>query len=206
MPRICLSAALLTASSTARINWSLESSVLRSLETLDADHINQALFLQQDYENYDYDVSHTHVYPAWVSDSTCSTLCVDIHNDEEFCVATTVCQHAKWHNSFQKFKKGHDQLNTFEVHQSETHCGVWGGKNLCDGILCGDHTECQSTCCGSFVSFTHDRCLPVLGDYCPGKDLSRVEFSHRDRHFDHANLLMAEDSSESSENEIDEEA
>lgn len=110
MPRICLTSALLAASGAAKISWNLESAVLKSLESIDADKINHALFLQEEYEDYDHEYFHTHVYPAWVSETTCSTLCVDIHNDEEFCVATTVCQHAKWHNSFEKFKINHNEL------------------------------------------------------------------------------------------------
>lgn len=85
--------------------------------------------------------------------------------------------------------------------ESGSHCAVWGGQNLCDGILCGEHEDCLSECCGSFVSFTHDRCLPVLGDYCPGKDASRVEYSHRDHHFERNDLMHA--SSESSEDSIE---
>lgn len=190
MPRTELSAAMLVAHAAAKINWNLESSILKSLENLDAKHINHALFLQEEYDDYDQEFFHTHVYPAWVSETTCSTLCVDIHNDEEYCVATTVCQHAKWHNTFEKFKIGHDQLEDFSLYESETGCGLWGGDNLCDGSLCGAHDECMSGCCGSFVSFTHDRCLPVLGDYCPGMDTSRVEFSHKDPYWNKQNDLL----------------
>ena len=50
----------------------------------------------------------------------------------------------------------------------------------------------MSGCCGSFVSFTHDRCLPVLGDYCPGMDTSRVEFSHKDHYWNKQNDLPLE--------------
>ena len=83
---------------------------------------------------------------------------------------------------------------------------MWGGNNLCDGILCGEHEECQSGCCGSFVSFTHDRCLPILGDYCPGMDDSRIEYSHKDHHSHRHNDIMSNvSSSESSEeNALDE--
>ena len=45
MPRTELSAAMLVAHTAAKINWNLESSILKSLENLDAKHINHALFL-----------------------------------------------------------------------------------------------------------------------------------------------------------------
>ena len=48
----------------------------------------------------------------------------------------------------------------------------------------------MSGCCGSFVSFTHDRCLPMLGDYCPGMDASRVEYSHKDHYWNKQNDLV----------------
>ena len=54
----------------------------------------------------------------------------------------------------------------------------------------------MSGCCGSFVSFTHDRCLPVLGDYCPGMDTSRVEFSHKDPYWNKQNDLGLESEEE----------
>jgi len=54
-----------------------------------------------------------------------------------------------------------------------SHCEVWGDFNRCDGTLCDEDHECQSSCCGSFVSFTHNRCLPILGDYCAGRDTTR---------------------------------
>lgn len=56
---------------------------------------------------------------------------------------------------------------------SMSHCEVWGDMNRCDGTLCEEDHECQSGCCGAFVSFTHHRCLPILGDYCAGRDTTR---------------------------------
>lgn len=56
---------------------------------------------------------------------------------------------------------------------SLSSCEVWGDLNRCDGTLCEDDHECQSGCCGAFVSFTHHRCLPILGDYCAGRDTTR---------------------------------
>lgn len=53
MPRTELSAAMLVAHAAAKINWNLESSILKSLENLDAKHINHALFLQEEYDDYD---------------------------------------------------------------------------------------------------------------------------------------------------------
>jgi len=37
-----------------------------------------------------------HIYPSWVSEGTCSTKCVDIRSEEEFCVATAICEQAAW--------------------------------------------------------------------------------------------------------------
>lgn len=63
---------------------------------------------------------------------------------------------------------------------SQSHCAIWGDLDRCDGALCGTDHECQSGCCGSFVSFTHDRCLPVVGDYCAGRDNTRNSHHHYD--------------------------
>ena len=54
-----------------------------------------------------------------------------------------------------------------------SNCEVWGDSSRCDGALCDEDNECTSGCCGSFVSFTHYRCLPILADYCPGRDTTR---------------------------------
>ena len=54
-----------------------------------------------------------------------------------------------------------------------------GDRNRCDGTLCGEDYECQSGCCGGFVSFTARRCLPIIGDYCAGRDTTR---HHAGRH------------------------
>ena len=117
----------------------------------------------------------SHIYPTWVSEGTCSTKCVDIRGEEEFCVATSVCEHSTWRKAFDKlkFNEGEQSLGGFEPPMSLSSCEVWGDTNRCDGTLCDDDHECQSGCCGAFVSFTHHRCLPILGDYCPGRDTTR---------------------------------
>jgi len=137
-------------------------------------------------DDNDADVA-AHIYPTWVSEGTCSTKCVDIRGEEEFCVATSACEHSTWRKAFDRHSKKVTELNGFEVPMSTSHCEVWGDQNRCDGTLCDADQECQSGCCGNFVSFTHDRCLPTLGDYCAGRDTTR---KHLHRHH--------------SENEIDE--
>ena len=115
----------------------------------------------------------SHIYPTWVSEGTCSTKCVDIRGEEEFCVATSVCEHSTWRKAFDRHKAGTNELATYETTTSISSCEVWGDLNRCDGTLCDVDHECQSGCCGAFVSFTHHRCLPILGDYCPGRDTTR---------------------------------
>ena len=99
----------------------------------------------------------SHIYPTWVSEGTCSTKCVDIRGEEEFCVATSTCEHSTWRKAFDrhKSKSSEEALNSFELPMSMSHCEVWGELNRCDGTLCDEDHECQSGCCGAFVSFTH---------------------------------------------------
>jgi len=107
----------------AKLNWNLETSFLHSLHQLENEasptqnglprnnstdakkskgNKSNQLFdevLEEEHEFVlDPSVVHqtAHVYPAWVSDTTCSTFCVDLHNEEEFCVATSICQRASW--------------------------------------------------------------------------------------------------------------
>ena len=101
-----------------------------------------------------------HIYPAWVSEDTCTTQCVDSRNDEEFCVATSHCEYSSWRKAFDNHTHTEEGLNGFLLPTSESHCEVWGDLNRCDGTLCDADMDCQSGCCGSFVSFTHNRCLP----------------------------------------------
>jgi len=79
------------------------------------------------------------LYPTWVSEGTCSTKCVDMRNDEEFCVATSACEHVQWRRSFDKH---HSLIDGFQVSSSLSHCDVWGGSNRCDGGLCDVDHEC----------------------------------------------------------------
>ena len=120
-------------------------------------------------------VQAVHIYPTWVSEGTCSTKCVDIRGEEEFCVATSVCEHSTWRKAFDRHKSTSTDLNSFEPPMSLSSCEVWGDLNRCDGTLCDIDHECQSGCCGAFVSFTHQRCLPILGDYCSGRDTTRKQ-------------------------------
>ena len=121
-----------------------------------------------------------------MSEDTCSTKCVDIigEEDEEFCVATSTCEHASYHRAFDKHKKKTHALKSFELHHSKSYCAIWGDVDRCDGSLCEADMECQSGCCGSFVSFTHDRCLPIVGDFCAGRDTTR-----KGSHSDYENTL-----------------
>lgn len=58
---------------------------------------------------------------------------------------------------------------------STSTCSIWSKTDRCDGTLCDADHECLSGCCGGFVSFTHKRCLPQLGDYCAGRDQTRLD-------------------------------
>ena len=147
----------------------------------------------------------SHVYPAWVSDTTCSTFCVDLHNEEEFCVATSICQRASWQTSYERYvstldepttplveehhlegfleaveeqevsDKGFTYRELYDPWTSASTCSIWNKVDRCDGTLCDEDHECLSGCCGGFVSFTHKRCLPQLGDYCAGRDQTRLD-------------------------------
>ena len=114
-----------------------------------------------------------HIYPTWVSEGTCSTKCVDLRDDEEFCVATSTCEHSTWRRAFDKHLSQEESLKQYDLNMSMSHCEVFGDLNRCDGALCDVDYECQSGCCGNFISFTHKRCLPILGDYCAGRDTTR---------------------------------
>ena len=177
--RQSLSLAIISTVAAAKVNWNLETSFLMSLSQQD-NYADEFIF-DDDFRN------NRHLYPTWVSEMTCSTQCVDIHQNEEFCVASSVCQHAKWHHSFLKHKTlNPEHLSEFDHMVSSTHCDVWGESNRCDGTLCSSDFECQSGCCGAFVSFTHERCLPMLGDYCAGRDKTRegyVNPLHPDEHY-----------------------
>ena len=122
-----------------------------------------------------------HIYPTWVSEETCSTECVDIRGDEEFCVATSTCQHSTWRKAFDRHTANQADLMGFDLPTSESHCEVWGDLDRCDGTLCDVDHECQSGCCGSFVSFTHNRCLPLIGNYCAGRDTTRKSHHRSER-------------------------
>jgi len=54
-----------------------------------------------------------HIYPSWVSEGTCSTKCVDIRGEEEFCVATSTCEHATWRKQFDKLIAKEESLKGF---------------------------------------------------------------------------------------------
>ena len=43
-----------------------------------------------------------------------------------------------------------------------------GTRDLCDGSVCFWDSDCNSGCCGHFISFALMRCLPLTDDYyCP---------------------------------------
>ena len=167
--------ALVLSVAQAKLDWNLESTFLQHLQQ----QANETLASAEDASLV------AHIYPTWVSESTCSTKCVDIRVEEEFCVATSACEHATWRKAFDRHSSQEEALNTFEVPMSSTHCEVWGDQNRCDGTLCDVDSECQSSCCGSFVSFTHNRCLPLIGSYCAGRDVTR---KHKFKH-GHENAL-----------------
>ena len=88
-------------------------------------------------------------------------------------MATSTCEHATYHRAFEKHKAKEESLNGFDLQSSKSHCAIWGNIDRCDGALCQYDNECSSGCCGSFVAFTHDRCLPIVGDFCAGRDQTR---------------------------------
>ena len=90
--------ALLSALAHARIDWNLESTFLQHLQQQQANE-TEPLASEQDA------VAASHIYPTWVSEGTCSTKCVDIRGEEEFCVATSTCEHATWRKAFDRHKK-----------------------------------------------------------------------------------------------------
>ena len=55
-------------------------------------------------------IEASHIYPTWVSEGTCSTKCVDFRDDEEFCVATSMCEHSSWRKAFDKHKMREETL------------------------------------------------------------------------------------------------
>jgi len=83
-----------------------------------------------------------HIYPTWVSEGTCSTKCVDIRGEEEFCVAPATCDLATWSKNLEKHILKEQSLHNLKADQSHTACNVWGETNMCDGILCSQDHEC----------------------------------------------------------------
>ena len=83
----------------------------------------------------------------------------------------------------------------YDHSMSISRCEIWGEVNRCDGALCDVDHECQSGCCGNFISFTHRRCLPSLGDYCAGRDTTRhYEEAQLSRHHNpYANGIVDEE-------------
>ena len=77
----------------ARIDWNLESTFLQHLRQV-ANETTEPMI--EDV------VQASHIYPTWVSEGTCSTKCVDIRGEEEFCVATSVCEHSTWRKAFER--------------------------------------------------------------------------------------------------------
>lgn len=63
-----------------------------------------------------------HIYPTWVSEGTCSTKCVDIRGEEEFCVAGATCEHATWRKNLDKHILKEDVLHSFNADLSHSGC------------------------------------------------------------------------------------
>ena len=79
--------ALVLSVAHAKLDWNLETTFLQHLQQKANDTDGNAI---------------AHIYPTWVSEDTCSTKCVDIRGEEEFCVATNACEHATWRKAFHK--------------------------------------------------------------------------------------------------------
>ena len=118
--------------SRAKIDWNLEATFLQHLQQ----QADETLEGQEDA------INALHIYPAWVSVDTCSTECVDSRDEEEFCVATSHCEHSTWRKAFDSHSKTVEGLNGFELPMSESYCEVWGALNRCDGTLCDDDLDC----------------------------------------------------------------
>ena len=86
LKRMALAPLLMAGVSQAAIDWNLESTFLM--------HLQQKAEAEQ--LGATEDKQAVHIYPSWVSEGTCSTKCVDIRGEEEFCVATATCEHATW--------------------------------------------------------------------------------------------------------------
>ena len=84
--RLALAPLLMAGVSHAAIDWNLESTFLM--------HLQQKA--DEDLLPVADDKQTVHIYPSWVSEGTCTTKCVDIRGEEEFCVATSTCEHATW--------------------------------------------------------------------------------------------------------------
>ena len=124
--------ALILTVTQAKLDWNLESTFLQHLQQ----QANETQPIQED-------ATHAaHIYPTWVSEGTCSTKCVDIRGEEEFCVATSTCEHSTWRKAFDLHSEKESALNGFELPMSKSHCEVWGDQNRCDGTLCDDDQEC----------------------------------------------------------------
>ena len=125
--------ALLASFTQAKLDWNLESTFLQHLQqqTEEVDHHKISEELQQ-----------AHIYPTWVAEGTCSTKCVDIRDEEEFCVATSTCEQATWRRAFDRHSAEEVTLHDYKIPMSMSHCEVWGGMNRCDGTLCDEDHEC----------------------------------------------------------------
>ena len=85
------------------MDWNLESTFLM--------HLQQKTEEAQTKD--DKSIPAAHIYPSWVSEGTCSTKCVDLRGEEEFCVATAICEHAAWRKQFDKIVSKDDSMKDF---------------------------------------------------------------------------------------------
>ena len=98
-----LASLMIASGAQAKFDWNLESKLLMHLEQKAGESAEPV------------STATAHIYPSWVSEGTCSTKCVDIRGEEEFCVATSTCEHATWRKQFDKLTTKESSLKGFSV-------------------------------------------------------------------------------------------
>lgn len=71
-------------------------------------------------------------------------------------------------NDIMSTEPSKQRSNEMPTYRGKDGCKVHGTEDQCDGQPCQGDSDCNSGCCGHFVSFSLRRCLPLTDDsLCP---------------------------------------
>ena len=115
-----LSILCITNAVDAKVMWNLESAFLM--------HLQQN---QTETKVDDPTKAVSHIYPTWVEETTCATRCVDSRKDQEFCVATAICEYSAYLKAAER-----QEIDQNIQQGSDSSCAIWADTDRCDGVLC----------------------------------------------------------------------